>query len=114
MSEADLAAAVFCALTGQRSDSGGGDVHAMLVVAGWDRAAISSHARAVVADGGVWPHPVPDELRHRVGSARFLAAVQREQQRLELFGEHAAPAARRSLNADERRLLQEVPPHHGS
>jgi len=114
VSEADLAAAVFCALTGQPSDSGGGDVHALLVEAGWDRAAITSHARAMLADGRVWPHPVPDALRLRVGSARLLAAVQREQQRLELFGEHAVPATRRALNADERRLLQDVPPHHGS
>ncbi len=58
MSEADLVAAVFRALTGGRHDDGGGDLHAVLADEGWDAAALRSHARAVVAGGGVWPHPV--------------------------------------------------------
>lgn len=114
MNDAELAEALVWALTGQRSEGGGGDVHALLVEAGWDRAAIASHARAVTAGGGVWPHPVPDDLRLRVGSARLLAAVQQAQVRLELFGDQSAPAQPRALNADERRLMQDVPPHHGS
>ena len=114
MSDADLAAAVFWALTGEAVESPGGDVHAALAAQGWDQVAIASHARAVIAAGGVWPHQVPDELRLRVGSARLLAAVQRAQTEAGLFGQPAEPAAARPLNADERRLLQDVPPHHGS
>ena len=114
MSEADLVAAVFRALTGGRHDDGGGDLHAVLADEGWDAAALRSHARAVVAGGGVWPHPVPDDLRLRVGSARLLAALQGVQRDLGLFGVATAPAAPRALTADERQLQAEVPPHHGS
>ena len=114
MSDSDLAAAVFWALTGAHAEAAGGDVHAALADEGWDRAAIQSHARAVIAGGGVWPHTVPDELRLRLGGARLLAAVQRAQADLGLFGQQVPPAAPRPLNADERRLLQDVPPHHGT
>lgn len=114
MSDADLAAALVWALTGAQAGSPGGDLHAVLADAGWDRAAIASHARAVIAAGGIWPHPVPDELRHRVGSARLLAALQRLQADLGLFGKQTRAAAPRPLDADERRLLQDVPPHHGT
>ncbi len=113
MSEADLAAAVAWSLTGTRVDAMAGDVHAALADSGWDRAAILSHAQAVSAAGGIWPHPVPDDLRLRLGSAQLLAAVQRAQLDLGLFGQPASPAPPRALNPDERRLLQEVPPHHG-
>jgi len=114
VSDADLAAAVFWALTGERTDAAGGDVHAALMDQGWDSVAVQSHARAVIAAGGVWPHQVPDGLRLQLGSARLFAAVQRAQTDLGLFGQPAEPAAARPLNADERRLLQDVPPHHGS
>lgn len=112
MSAAELAQALVVAMTGRPGGSSGGDVHAALAEAGWDRAAIAAHARAVIAQGGVWPHPVPDELRYRVGSARLHAAVQQLQLSLGLLGEHAAPAAPRALTAEERRLVQDVPPHH--
>lgn len=113
MTGSDLATAVVWALTGERVDAGGSDVHAALVQSGWDRAAIHGHAQAVIAAGGVWPHPVPDDLRLRLGSARLLAAVQQAQSELGLFGRPTGPAPRRALTADERRLLQDVPPHHG-
>ena len=57
MSEADLVGAVFRALTGGRHDDGGGDLHAVLADEGWDAAALRSHARAVVAGGGVHARP---------------------------------------------------------
>lgn len=114
MSDSELVTAVLWALTGERADAAGGDVHAALMDQGWDRVAVQSHARAVIAAGDVWPHQVPDDLRLRLGSARLLAAVHRAQADLGLFGEQAEPAAARPLNADERRLLQDVPPHHGS
>lgn len=114
MNDAELTTALIVALTGQRVDDAGGDLPAALAQIGWDRAAVVSHARAVLAGGGVWPHPVPDELRLSLGSARLLAGIQRAQAELGLFGESAAPPVARRLNADERRLLGEVPPHHGS
>lgn len=116
MSDTELARAVGLALTGQadRLDRITPDVLAALHDAGWDAERILAHAEAVLAAGGVWPHPVPEELRARVGSARLFAVLQRAQQELGMFGRAAAPAPRRPLTADERRLLNDVPPHHGT
>ena len=114
MSDADLRAALSWALTGRLSGDGDGDALVALAEEGWDAQAIATHSRAVISSGGVWPHPVPDDLRRRVGSARLLAAVHRAQRSLGLFGQPAAPVAPRALNADERRLQHDVPPHHGS
>ncbi|MFT3860534.1 hypothetical protein [Micropruina sp.] len=113
MSDADLVAALHFALTGSRYAGGGGDLPAVLVDEGWDASALRAHADAVIAANRVWPHPVPDDLRQRVGSAQLFAAVQRTQRELGLFGQVAAPAAARGLDADERRLMADVPPHHG-
>ncbi|MFT4293888.1 MAG: hypothetical protein QM582_00565 [Micropruina sp.] len=115
MSDADLAEAVGVALTGQRLDPAGevADPLAALAAAGWDQDRIAAHAAEVLAAGGVWPHPVPEELRARVGSARLLAVLQRIQLDLGRFGRASRPAPPRPLTADERRLLNEVPPHHG-
>lgn len=116
MSDAELARAVGLALTGRadRIERVAPDVLTALHDVGWDADRILAHAEAVVAAGEVWPHPVPDELRVRVGSARLFAVLQRVQQELGMFGRVSAPAPRRPLTADERRLLGEVPPHHGS
>jgi len=113
VSDDDLAEALALALTGRSCVMPGPDPLAALAADGWDAAAIARHAEAVIDAGGVWPHPVPDELRTRVGSARLLAALQRVQQDLGLFGRSSAPAAPRKLTGDERRLLDDVPPHHG-
>jgi hypothetical protein len=61
---------------------------------------------------GTWPLPVPTDLMVGLGRAQFLAAL------AELVGELGFDAHRthlavdRPANADERRLLDEVPPHH--
>lgn len=116
MSDAGLARAVGFALTGQadlidRIDPG---VWEALADAGWDAERVLAHAQAVLAAGGVWPHPVPETMRAPVGAARLLAVLQRVQGDLGLFGRTAAPPPRRPLTADERRLLRDVPPHHGA
>ena len=115
MSDPALAAAVGFALTGGTAliASVDPDPLTALADAGWSTPRIVAHAEQVRAAGGVWPHPVPDELRAQVGSARLFALLQRLQVELGLFGRPAAPAAPRPLTADERRLLNEVPPHHG-
>ena len=116
MSDADLAEAVGLALTGRAGGAAepSSDPLAALAAGGWDAPAIVRHAEAVIDSGGVWPHPVPDELRIRVGSARLFAVLQRAQQDLGLFGRSSTPAIPRELTADERRLQAEVPPHHGA
>lgn len=108
-----LAEAIGLALTGLAGSPAGPDPLAALAAQGWDRGRIVAHAEEVLAAGGVWPHSVPDELRMRVGGARLFAALQRLQVALGLFGRTAAPVPPRPPTADERRLLDEVPPHHG-
>ena len=58
-------------------------------------------------------HPLPPELAQGLGAAQRSAAVAELRRRL--VGERPpGPVARqRPLTADERRLLEDVPPHHG-
>jgi len=58
-------------------------------------------------------HPVPSDLTAGLGAARFAAVLADLRGRLVA----AAPQpvlASRAPDADERRLLGDVPPHHGS
>lgn len=115
MSDEALAQALGLALTGEPGVISGAatDVLAGLTASGWTPARILSHAEAARASGVVWPHPVPADLRRLAGSARLFAVLQQVQRDLGVFGQPAAPAPARALTADERRLLGEVPPHHG-
>jgi hypothetical protein len=88
---------------------------AELAGAGWPADRIAEHARATVAGGGVWPHPIPAALRAGCGAAQLAAALGAARQVLDLTTfETRAPSARRGLDRDEQRLMREVPPHHGS
>jgi hypothetical protein len=61
---------------------------------------------------GTWPLPVPSDLMVGLSWAQFTAALVELQQKLG-FGAHRNHlAVDRPANADERRLLDEVPPHH--
>lgn len=116
MIDPDVAAAVSVALTGQPDAvaPGASDLRTALAASGWDAERLGAHADAVMAAGGVWPHPVPPALRAVVGSARLAAVLQAVQLELGRFGRTAAPARAHPPTADERRLLADVPPHHGS
>lgn len=59
------------------------------------------------------PHPLPPELAAGLGAAQLGAAVVELRRRLGVGSAPTAVAAPRALTADERRLLQDVPPHHG-
>lgn len=59
-----------------------------------------------------WPVPVPPDLH--VPPAQWAAALFELRRRLGLLGVATRPATDRPLDADELRLLREVPPHHGS
>lgn len=61
---------------------------------------------------GTWPVPVPSDLMVGLGSAQFLAALGALVQELGLDQHRTRFAGDRPANADERRLLGEVPPHH--
>jgi hypothetical protein len=64
--------------------------------------------------GGPWPYPVPDDLREGLGAAQWLAALTGLRQRLELDPQPSRPVITdRAPDTAERRLLEDVPPHHG-
>lgn len=80
---------------------------------GWGAERVRTHA---LEAAGVtpWPHPVPDALRAGLGAAQLHAALGAARARLGLDVLAAAPPSRRTkLDADERRLLAEAPPHFG-
>ena len=80
---------------------------------GWDADALGEHARAAAA-AGPWPHPVPDALRAGLGAAQPYAAIGGARERYGLEVLTVLPPSRRTrLDADERRLLADVPPHFG-
>ena len=60
------------------------------------------------------PHPLPADLAPGVGAAQLWAGVAELRRRLSAGASAPGVAAPRPLTADERRLLQDVPPHHGA
>jgi hypothetical protein len=60
------------------------------------------------------PRVVPPELMAGIGPAQFLAALTQLRRELSSDPVPTSVVANRPLTADERRLLTDVPPHHGS
>lgn len=121
------------ALTGQRLDppaddlpqdavDAGAGLEAHLGGQGWDRDRLGEHVRVCRAQGRVWPHPLPDDLRGQVPAAQFLSLLGAVRRQWGL--DHVAQARRgvvqvdrghgSTLSAAERRLLAERPPHFGN
>ena len=64
---------------------------------------------------GRWPHQVPANLMRGLGAAQFAAAWTAVLTSLGPLTTNPRPVvADRALTADERRLLADRPPHHGS
>ena len=62
---------------------------------------------------GAWPHAVPNELMAGLGWAQFSAALTALITRLDLGpGSAKRRLSNRPPDAQERRLLHDVPPHH--
>lgn len=109
------------ALTGQElglAEGGGPDPTSLiegLAAAGWTATRIRAHALGLVNDEVAWPHPIPARLRAGCGAAQLSAALGESRRLLGLLAlETRPPSARTRLNADELRLLRDVPPHYGS
>ena len=99
-------------------EPGGPDVDGLvlgLAAAGWPAARIAELARGELSVEGVWPFPVPAELRQGLGAAQFAAAVAAARRELGVADLVVrVRGGRTRLTADELRLLADVPPHHGN
>ncbi|GAA4889455.1 hypothetical protein GCM10025789_02330 [Tessaracoccus lubricantis] len=107
-----LAGALALALTGQVLDIGSvehlGDE---LAAAGYPPERLADLRHAAQEAERPWPFTVPLEVRRAVGFARFDAALAQARANLGLTGLVAARPAERPLNRDERRLVEDRPPH---
>lgn len=84
-----------------------------LVAAGWDAGQIRAYASAAAAAEQPWPHQIPARLRGGCGAAQLYAALGRTRALLDVVTlETRGPSARTRLDADEQRLLRDVPPHY--
>lgn len=113
-------AAVGFALTGERlavpeqSAVTAARVVGWLGEQGWPASRVQDHRRRMIEREELWPHPLPEDLIPRGGMAQFHALLAEVRNALDVSG--AVPRLRASdtrLTADDRRLLAEVPPHHG-
>ena len=96
--------------TGATSD----DIAAWLARRGWDVERLRRRAGNVRAEGGRWPAAVGPERREGLGPAQFQALLR--QVLLVLGLDHATPVLRDAttpMDATDRRLVAELPPHHG-
>lgn len=110
----DPASAIALALTGERvATTGMATLVDDLASAGFDAGRLAAIRADAQHGQRPWPFPVPIEERRRIGFARFDAAIAGARRDLGLDGLTATPAARRPLNRDEQRLVQDRPPHWG-
>ncbi|MDO5082646.1 MAG: hypothetical protein Q4D89_04485 [Arachnia propionica] len=87
---------------------------AELVALGWDSARIGEVRAARRRERLPWPFPVDHHEVREVGFARFDARLAELRQRLGVDAEvRLTHVSDRPLNADERRLVAERPPHWG-
>ena len=73
---------------------------------------LSASVNSLRHGGGAWPFAVPPDLMAGLGQAQFLAARAALVKELGLDRQGNHLAIDRPADADERRLLDEVPPHH--
>ncbi|MDR2973805.1 MAG: hypothetical protein LBV00_03680 [Propionibacteriaceae bacterium] len=80
---------------------------------GWSPTAIREHAHNRQETAQAWPHPMTHRQMIGVSPAQWYATLTRIRARLGLDVDIRPPSRRTNVNADERRLLAEAPPHHG-
>lgn len=113
--------AVAFALTGQLAEPPGAqpsgrpeDLLAALAALGMDADRLDAIRAGRVGAGQPWPVPVPAELRQGLGPAQLLATIQACREMLGLRQRQARVRdASAPLDPGDRRLLAELPPHHG-
>jgi len=115
MASRDWASALATCLVGEDLDLSGTPAEPQavvdeLMVRGWPASRIGDVARAQVDAELPWPFPVDREVVSR-GPAQWYALLGQIRTLLQLDGDLRPPSTRTALTADERRLLQDVPPH---
>lgn len=106
------------ALTGENlpltGDIGAADRFlARLDSAGWPARRIRDQAHSRWDEDAAWPYPLAPGRLHGIGAAQWYAALTRVRRQLGLDVVRQPPSQRTELTAEERRLLADVPPHHG-
>lgn len=78
---------------------------------------LAEHVQETLKASRPWPHPVPADLMTGLGYAQFSAALMQLRSELGLIGPIGTASRGRTaqpLSSAERRLLGDVPPHHGT
>jgi hypothetical protein len=78
------------------------------------RAELLSEVARARQSGGLWPIPLPTDLRAALGPAQFAAALTETRRLLGLGAGPTQVLSARPPDAAERAMLREVPPHHGT
>lgn len=81
--------------------------------AGWSADRIRDHATQCEQTETPWPHPLPPHSMDGIGAAQWYALLTQVRATLGLDVVHVPPSRRTALTADERRLMEDLPPHHG-
>ena len=115
---ASTASLLAYALTGETlpirdTDGSTTDFLAALEEAGWPADRVVRAANQAWEQETCWPHPLPAHSLDSVGPAQWYAALTQVRAELGLDAIQQAPSKRTTLTGDERRLMAEVPPHHG-
>ena len=85
----------------------------LMAAAGQTADDLRQQATAAWQADRAWPAPLDPAVLRLIGPARWSALVAGLLARLGLVGLTAPPSRRTTLTADERRLLDDLPPHHG-
>jgi len=106
------------ALTGEElpirdTDGSTRDFLAALDEAGWPADRVVRLANDAWEKQIGWPYPLPPHSLDVVGAAQWYAALTDVRAALGLDAIQQAPSRRTVLNEAERRLMVDLPPHHG-
>ncbi|PID98483.1 MAG: hypothetical protein CSA83_00995 [Actinomycetales bacterium] len=99
------------ALTGEQIPASNTTIQTRLAQIGWNSADIAKFRDDRLAAGLSWPLAVEPEMV--VSMAAFAAELMAARSQLGLVGPVSPPSRRRALNADEKRLIADRPPHWG-
>lgn len=117
MTDSQVARALARALTGEDLPVGSVDAEALageLALLGWDAERLHQLRSERMAAQQAWPFVVDVEVQRAFGFARFAARLAQLRELLGASGKvEVPPAPTRPMNADERRLAADRPPHWG-